>query len=120
MELGEELETGLAKLCAVAHSSTTANAELMKEELKRVFYVTPTNYVELLKGYGEILKTKRKEVDTQRNKLRNGLSKLDEARAQVEAMSSSAEVTRAEVSRQQKGAEELSLNIAKENKIAEE
>jgi dynein heavy chain len=76
--------------------------------------------VELLRGYGEILRTKRKEVDSQRLKLRNGLSKLDGARAQVEAMSGEAEITRAEVSRQQKGAEELSLNIARENKAAEE
>lgn len=81
MELGQELEPGLARLCAVAHSSTTAMAEQMKRELKRVFYVTPTNYVELLKGYGEILRAKRTEVDAQRTKLRNGLSKLDDARA---------------------------------------
>jgi dynein heavy chain len=48
----------------------------MRQELKRVFYVTPTNYVELLKGYGKILKENRLKVDTQRTKLRNGLSKL--------------------------------------------
>jgi len=80
MELAPSLSVGLAKLCAVAHSTTTDNAELMRQELKRVFYVTPTNYIELLKGYGEILRSKRQEVDSQRNKLRNGLSKLDEAR----------------------------------------
>ena len=120
MDLGAELEGGLAKLCAVAHSSTTANAEVMKQELKRVFYVTPTNYVELLKGYGEIIKAKRKEVDNQRSKLRNGLSRLDEARSQVEQMSAEAEVARAEVSKQQKVCEELMINIAKERKNADE
>jgi dynein heavy chain len=81
MGLGPELEPGLARLCALAHASTTALAEQMARELKRVFYVTPTNYVELLKGYGEILHAKRTEVDAQRTKLRNGLSKLDDARA---------------------------------------
>jgi len=120
MELGDELSDGLAKLCAVAHSSTTDQAEAMKNELKRVFYVTPTNYIELLKGYGEIIKGKRKDVDNQRNKLRNGLSRLDEAKIQVEKMSAEAEIARAEVSKQQKICEELMINIAKERKNADE
>lgn len=34
----------------------------MQKELKRIFYVTPTNYIELLKGYNQILSSKRKEV----------------------------------------------------------
>jgi len=120
MELGDDLSDGLAKLCAVAHSSTTDQAEAMKNELKRVFYVTPTNYIELLKGYGEIIKGKRKDVDNQRNKLRNGLSRLDEAKIQVEKMSAEAEIARAEVSKQQKICEELMINIAKERKNADE
>lgn len=53
---------------------------MMKAELKKIFYVTPTNYIELLKGYNIILEDKRQVVDRQRVKLRSGLSKLDEAR----------------------------------------
>ncbi len=46
-------------------------------------YVTPTNYIELVDGYKELLKNKRKEVDTNRRKLVNGLEKLHEAEEQV-------------------------------------
>jgi dynein heavy chain len=92
----------------------------MKTELKRVFYVTPTNYIELLKGYGKILAEKRKKVDQQRTKLRTGLSKLDDARKTVETMAQESDVKRIEVSRQQKEAEELMIKIAKERKAAEE
>lgn len=53
---------------------------MMEAELKRIFYVTPTNYLELLKGYQKILNEKRDAVDRQRTKLRSGLSKLDQAR----------------------------------------
>jgi hypothetical protein len=35
----------------------------MKEQMKRIFYVTPTNYIELLKGYSQIITVKRAEVD---------------------------------------------------------
>jgi len=79
-DLGEGVGAGLADLCAYAHRTTTDNAMQMQQELKRIFYVTPTNYIELLKGYAQIITTKRKQVDDQRTKLRNGLSKLDEAR----------------------------------------
>jgi len=46
---------------------------MMEKELKRIFYVTPTNYIELLKGFDQIITTKRKEVGNQITKLRNGL-----------------------------------------------
>lgn len=119
-DVGEGLAAGLADLCAHAHGTATDNAVLMQQELKRIFYVTPTNYIELLKGYAQIIKAKRKQVDDQRTKLRNGLSKLDEARVQVEGMSAASEITRAEVSRQQKVCEDLMINIAKERKNADE
>lgn len=77
-------EEELAALCAYAHSTTNSSSQNMYNELGRVFYVTPTNYLELLKGYNKILVEKRNAVDKQRNKLRSGLSKLDDARRQVE------------------------------------
>ncbi len=72
----------------------------MLKELKRVFYVTPTNYIELLKGYNQILTEKRAEIGNQISKLRNGLAKLDEARKEVEELTSESEVKKAEVSKQ--------------------
>ena len=51
MNLGKELSDSLAKMCAWAHQNTTDYAELMKEQMKRIFYVTPTTFIELLKGY---------------------------------------------------------------------
>jgi len=93
---------------------------MMEKELKRIFYVTPTNYIELLKGFDQIISTKRKEVGNQITKLRNGLNKLDDARKQVESMTAESEIKRVEVSKQQKICEELSINIQKEQKVADE
>ena len=92
----------------------------MQQQLKRIFYVTPTNFVELLKGYGQIIKEKRTVVDNQRTKLRNGLSKLDDARKQVEIMSAESEIKRIEVSKQSKECDDLMQNIARERKLADE
>jgi len=84
------------------HVTVGQSAELMLAELKRVYHVTPTNYIDLLTGYDRILKSKRKEIGDQINKLRSGLDKLDDARKQVEEMTIQSEVKRAEVSREQK------------------
>ena len=37
-------------------------AEKMFMELKRLYYVTPTNYIQLVKGYTELLNSKREEI----------------------------------------------------------
>lgn len=34
-------------------------ADKMLKELKRLYYVTPTNYIELVKGYTELLNEKQ-------------------------------------------------------------
>lgn len=73
MDVQTDLKPGLAKLCGYAHATCIDNATLMEKELKRIFYVTPTNYIELLKGYNSILSSKRQEVGNQISKLRNGL-----------------------------------------------
>ena len=51
----------------------------MDAELRRIFYVTPTNYIELLKLYSKILAQKRIEIGSQATKLRNGLGRLSSA-----------------------------------------
>ena len=48
----------------------------MQSRLGRTNYVTPTNYLELVKGYCKLLKEKRATVGDQALKLRNGLTKL--------------------------------------------
>lgn len=58
----------------------------MEKELKRIFYVTPTNFIELLKGFDIILARKRKEVGAQITKLKNGLGRLEDAREGVKVM----------------------------------
>lgn len=55
IDLLQEVKPGLAVLCSFAHATCIESATLMNKELKRVFYVTPTNYIELLKGYNTIL-----------------------------------------------------------------
>lgn len=59
MPLPDEHKAGLAQVCSFSHSTSIAQSDKMRAELKRVFYVTPTNYIELLKAYGTLLGEKK-------------------------------------------------------------
>ena len=120
MEVPQECKDPLATLCCYVHVTVGEQSEAMRNELKRVFHVTPTNYIDLLKGYEKILKAKRKEIGDQITKLRNGLDKLDDARKQVEEMTVQSEAKRAEVSRENKEAEDLMIQMSQQQKEADE
>jgi len=51
IDLPDEKRQGLSNLCGYTHATTQAFSEEMQQKLKRIFYVTPTNFIELLKGF---------------------------------------------------------------------
>eukprot|EP00117_Sycon_ciliatum_P019779 scpid3161/ scgid17821/ Dynein heavy chain 2, axonemal; Axonemal beta dynein heavy chain 2; Ciliary dynein heavy chain 2 len=120
MDIPEELKNSISQICCNVHITVGDNAEQMFNELKRVYHVTPTNYIELMNGYDRILLGKRKEIGEQIAKLRSGLDKLDDARKQVEEMTTASEIKRGEVSKESKACEELMQQMSKEQANADE
>jgi dynein heavy chain, axonemal len=92
----------------------------MIEELKRYNYVTPINYLELVKGYKELLAEKRKEIGNLAMKLKNGLSKLDDTRESVEKISVELEVSKKQVALFQKQCEDYLVVIVQQKREADE
>ncbi|CAK9054035.1 Dynein axonemal heavy chain 2 (Axonemal beta dynein heavy chain 2) (Ciliary dynein heavy chain 2) [Durusdinium trenchii] len=86
-ELEEHLRPPVAEIFGAAHTTVMRFSTRIYQEQKRMNYVTPTNYLELVQGYMKMLKDKQKELGAAADKLRNGLSKLDDARVQVAEMS---------------------------------
>mmetsp|Transcript_42218 Transcript_42218/g.49058 ORF Transcript_42218/g.49058 Transcript_42218/m.49058 type:complete len:715 (+) Transcript_42218:8498-10642(+) len=120
MDIDSALKPPLAELCCYVHVTVGDNADYMLSELKRTYHVTPTHYIDLLTSYDRILRSKRREIGDQIDKLRSGLDKLDDARKQVEEMTVQSEVKRAEVSKEQKACEELMVEMSKEQSNADE
>ncbi|GMI05338.1 hypothetical protein TrVE_jg1168 [Triparma verrucosa] len=121
VKLDEEKHRGaIATVFASTHLSVITASDRMIEELKRYNYVTPTNYLELVKGYLQLLAEKRGELGEQRNKLSNGLEKLEESKEQVEVMSKELELKKVVVAQSQKECEELLVVIVSEKRIADE
>ena len=110
----------VSNVFAVVHSSVIKSSSRMLEELKRHNYVTPTNYLELVKGYLVLLGEKRATLEDGIHKFRNGIEKLDDSKEQVEVMSQELEVKKVEVAAAQKECEEMLVVIVKDRKVVDE
>lgn len=92
----------------------------MLARLGRPNYVTPTNYLELVKGYCKLLKEKRTSVGDQAFKLKNGLQKLSDTAEQVAEMSIELEQKKKVVARAQTECEEMLVVIVQEKRVVDE
>ena len=82
----DEYRAQISAVFADMHLSVIGASDKMLNELKRYNYVTPTNYLELVKGYRVLLAEKSTELGNAANKLANGLAKLEDAKASVRAL----------------------------------
>jgi len=111
LNLEEELKNKISKFFGNVHSYVINLSEKMNEELRRRYYVTPTNYIELVSGYIDLLNLKRKEVLSEIRKLGTGLTKLEEAQLSVDQLSKELEFTHIELNRKQKENDELFIKV---------
>ena len=103
-----------------AHTAVQTYSDWMLEVQRRHNYVTPSHYLELVQGYCKTYKKKQEEVGGQADKLRNGLSKLNDSKKQVEVMSIELEVKQDIVGKKQKECQELLVVIVEKKMNAEE
>lgn len=101
------LRPKLSSMAAFLHYTSQMQAEEMKKSLRRIFYVTPTNFVELLKGYEKILKSKSNDIGFQITKLTKGLEKLNNANTEVSEMTDAAKIKQEESNEASKQMSEL-------------
>lgn len=79
LKLEPELQTSISTFFGTAHTRVLDLSNRMFLELKRLYYVTPTNYIELVMGYNDLLNEKNSEIGGVVGKLSLGLQKLDDA-----------------------------------------
>ena len=120
VQIDEALLHPVAEVFAQTQTSVLAESSSMLARLGRPNYVTPTNYLELVKGYVKLLGEKRVTVGDQANKLKNGLQKLSDTAIQVGEMSVDLEQTKKVVAKAQLETEELLVVIVQENHVVAE
>ncbi|KAE8744396.1 hypothetical protein FOCC_FOCC009000 [Frankliniella occidentalis] len=115
----DKIRAALSFIFSTVHSSVCYYSKKMMIEMKRYNYVTPTNYLELVAGYKKMLNEKRDELSNAANKLRSGLSKIDETREKVEVMSVELEVAQTQVMEFQKQCDDYLVIIVAQQREAD-
>ncbi|EGF78014.1 hypothetical protein BATDEDRAFT_91203 [Batrachochytrium dendrobatidis JAM81] len=116
----EQTKRAISQIFVAMHTSVVEMSAKMVTELKRYNFVTPTNYLELVTGYKELLLQKRREIGNSAQKLQSGLSKLDDTRQNVEQISVELEVSKKQVSQYQKQCEDYLVVIVQQKREADE
>ena len=116
----EEYREHISAIFAEMHLDVISYSARMLLELGRHNYVTPTNYLELVKGYRSLLASKSGELQSSADKLGNGLAKLEDAQEQVEVLSKELEVKKVTVAQSQKSCEDLLVTIVSDRRVADE
>ena len=117
---GDEVKDSLSDVFQTVHTSVTIMSKKMLSQLNRMNYVTPTNFLELVKGYRMILSEKQAQVGDAASKLRNGLDKLASGAEEVKVMSVTLEEKKIVVGQAQKECEELLVVIVQDKRAADE
>jgi len=120
LEFEDKVQKAVAKFFSVAHTSVIEYSDRMWAELKRLYYVTPTNYIELVKGYVSLLQEKRDEIGFEINKLATGLKRLEEAQEKAEELSKALDVAHNDLTQKQKDCEDLMIRTTQSSREADE
>ncbi|XP_053977121.1 dynein axonemal heavy chain 2 [Hylaeus volcanicus] len=118
--LQDRMRDGIAGTFSLIHETVSQFSRRMAAEMKRYNYVTPVNFLELVAGYKTMLTEKRQNLADQANKLRNGLSKIDETRVKVNEMAAELEVTQEQVHKSTRECEEFLITIVNQSRDADE
>ena len=118
--IDEGLVGPVSTVFASTQTSVLKESASMLARLGRPNYVTPTNYLELVKGYCKLLKEKRTSVGDQAFKLKNGLQKLSDTAAQVSEMSIELEQKKKVVAKAQTECEEMLVVIVQEKRVVDD
>jgi dynein heavy chain, axonemal len=119
VDLGED-EEGCIQMFKTIHQSVEKMRERFLDEMRRISYVTPTSYLELLSTYKKTLKERKKKVGEAKNRLAKGLDVLQNASVEVAKLQKQIQDSQPELERTLKAAAEKNVIIAKENEDAQE
>ncbi|XP_075250106.1 dynein beta chain, ciliary-like isoform X2 [Convolutriloba macropyga] len=115
------LRASVSEFMAYAHESVNVVSKTYFENEKRHNYTTPKSFLELIKLYGNLLKTKYKELEEGTKRLSSGLNKLKSTTSQVDKLKNKLAKQEVEVKQRNIAAEELIQKVGSESaKVATE
>lgn len=113
-------EQASVSMFKLIHLSVEQDSKEYYEMLRRRNYVTPTSYLELLSSFSKLVKAKRTETLTKRDRLQIGLDKLSETKKMVGVMQEELVVLQPVLIKTQAEVAEMMIEITKDKASAAE
>eukprot|EP00930_Biecheleria_cincta_P034372 TRINITY_DN23765_c0_g1_i1.p1 TRINITY_DN23765_c0_g1~~TRINITY_DN23765_c0_g1_i1.p1 ORF type:complete len:4302 (-),score=866.21 TRINITY_DN23765_c0_g1_i1:110-13015(-) len=85
-DLDDNVRHNCVEMCQFFHSETKKLAARFEAELKRIYYSTPTSFLELIQTFKDLLAQKRASISSLKSKYEVGLDKLTTTELSVESM----------------------------------
>lgn len=85
-DLDAQVRQNCVEMCQYFHSETKKLARRFEDELKRIYYSTPTSFLELIQTFKSLLAEKRDSISSLKSKYEVGLEKLTTTEQSVEGM----------------------------------
>ena len=117
--LGEDREN-VIQVFKIIHQSVEAIRVRYLDEMRRISYVTPTSFLELLNTYKKVLKDRKKQVGDAKFRLEKGLNVLANAAVEVQKLQDDLTAKAPELEKVLKEVASTKVIIDKENKEAQE
>mmetsp|Transcript_44767 Transcript_44767/g.87731 ORF Transcript_44767/g.87731 Transcript_44767/m.87731 type:complete len:3997 (-) Transcript_44767:184-12174(-) len=120
-ELGfADIRESLCKICVNIHSSVAAYTKTYFAELRRINYVTPTSYLELISMYTGMLQAQKDAVNVNLTRYTIGLQKLRETNTLVEELRESLIELQPVLKKSSEETAALLIDLEKDQKVASE
>ncbi|KAK9823491.1 hypothetical protein WJX72_003121 [[Myrmecia] bisecta] len=121
VDLGTDaIKAALATMCVDIHTSVAAASERFYAELRRRYYTTPKSYLDLINLYIGLLRDKRRECGEARDRLLNGLNKLQETNALVDKMQAELSILQPVLEEKSQATAVLLKQVAQDQEAAEQ
>jgi dynein heavy chain len=82
-DTSDEVKQGLSEMCCKIHLSVEQASSDFWESLRRRIYTTPKSYLDLISLYIKVLEEQRLIFNTNKSRLANGVTKLNNTNASI-------------------------------------
>ena len=119
VDMSEEMRRQCVSMCQHFHQSVRTLSDRYYAVLRRINYVTPTSYLELILTFKSLLGRKRTEIYSMRHRYEVGLEKLQFAASQVSVMQQELQELQPQLVQTSQETDQLMVKIEKDTVEAE-
>ncbi|CBY35272.1 unnamed protein product, partial [Oikopleura dioica] len=118
-EVPEQLKTSVSEFMAFVHTTVNEKSNIYRDNDRKYNYTTPKSFLEQIKLYENLLRSKKKELLGKMERLENGLEKLKATASQVDDLKGKLASQEVELKIKNENADKLIIEVGIKTEIVE-